>query len=176
MNRRTTIATVGFIVVAMATKRAHAHDRRAFERARVSLVQAVETAERTVGSGARAVEAEFEGRGDRPGRWDVKILTPDRLLEVSVDAEGGQVLRTENERLERFLRRLTHSELEVTPISIGQAVAAAERHIVGARATEAEVRRRDDRTFWEVELLAGERRHKVRVSATDGTIVMARED
>ena len=171
MQRRTILASVALV----AAMPARAADFRAFERAKLSMAQAAEIAERAVGTGARAVEAEFEGSGDRPGRFEVKVVTLDRLFEVKVDAETGQVMDRDEEWLERFLRRITHRDLQAAPTTLAQAVAAAEQR-AGGRAIAAELKRDDGRTVWEIEVGAGGKIREVKVNAMDAAVLSVKDD
>jgi uncharacterized membrane protein YkoI len=167
MHRR---SILGWTVAALAGTRGFAADLRGFERAKLSLAQAVETAERNVGG--RAVAVGFEDREERPGRWEVKVLTADRLVEVKLDAESGLVLSAEPERLERLLRRLTHGEVQGAQTSLLQAVGVAEKQL-GGRAIEAEARREDGRVEYDIEVVVGGKKREVRVSGVDGRVIAA---
>ena len=166
MHRRTILAGLALLVAAPA----QAADHRAFERAKLPRPQAAEAAERAIGAGARAVEVEFEGRGDRPGRFEVKVAAAEALFEVKINAETGEVMEREEKRLERLLRRMTHRELMVAQTTLAQAVAAAERE-AGGRAIGAELERDDGRVLWDIELIRDGRSQAVKVNAADGTVL-----
>ena len=76
---------------AQSTVAAEPAEVQALSRAKLSLTQAIETAERH-GDG-KAIDAEFDGgRGEAP-RFEVKILGRDKLTEYTLDADSGKVMK-----------------------------------------------------------------------------------
>jgi uncharacterized membrane protein YkoI len=64
-----------------------------FQNARMSLKDAIATAEQRAGAGARAVEAEVD-RENNAVVYEIEVATAERSQEVKVDA-NGQVVSTD---------------------------------------------------------------------------------
>lgn len=93
MNRKSMIALVTALGLGTAGI-AVAHDSsdlRAFEAAKISLEQAISTAQQQY-QGSRAMKAELETHNDK-AQYEVKVLTTDkRVHEITIDAETGKVV------------------------------------------------------------------------------------
>lgn len=129
-------ALLGFAPLTHAAVRNH-YDEAV--QAKVSLVQAVQTAERA-GLG-KTTGAEFDVENDRP-LWEVQVLSPTGMNEYKVDATTGQVLKVEQEHLRgKITSRLTGlklDQLQGVAMPLSQAVATAEGKL-GGKAVKVEV-------------------------------------
>lgn len=153
------------------TRGHQAHDAQALktqQAAKVSLLQAVETAE---GKGpGRAVDAEFKiERGI--AQYEIKVLGSDgKLLEHHVDATSGQIIKSESHPVEAFFTRLKPADVQSASTTLRQAITVAEQKASG-RAVEAEVEREGNALRYDVTVATGDRTQKVRVGA-DGQAVL----
>lgn len=90
--------------------RGHTSEYRAAQAAKVTLTQAIEAAE-SKGQG-RAVEVDFEVENNVP-QYEVKVLGADgKLVEHHVDANTGQVIKSENHPVEAFFKRLKPADMQ----------------------------------------------------------------
>lgn len=140
--------------------------------ARLSLQQAIDAAEAQGGGGGRAVDADFDtAERDEPAHYEIKVLHADgRLVEHSVNADTGQVYKSENQPIERYFTRLSVEDLRAARTSLKQAIAAAEaRAGAGARAVEAEIEREGSTVAYEIDVATPDRARKFKVSA-DGQV------
>lgn len=147
--------------------RGHTSEYRAAQAAKVTLTQAIEAAE-SKGQG-RAVEVDFEVENNIP-QYEVKVLGADgKLVEHHVDANTGQVIKSENHPIEGFFKRLKPADMQNARTSLKQAVALAEQK-AGGRAVEAEVEHEANSVQYEITVANGDRTQKVKVDA-NGQIV-----
>lgn len=144
----------------------HARDLRTQQAARITLAQAVESAENR-GEG-RAVEARFETRSGA-GAYGIKVLGGDgKLFEHRVDGNSGQVTKSEGHPVEGFFSRLRPVDVRDARTTLGQAIAIAEQS-AGGRAAEAEAEREGGAVRYRITVANGDRTKEVRVDA-DGRI------
>ena len=141
---------------------------QAIQAVRTSLSQAIDTAEAQGGGGGRAVSAEFE-RAERnePAHFEVKVLQADgRLVEHYVNADTGQVYKTENQPIERYFTRLRVEDIRAARTSLKQAIATAEQRMgAGARAIEAEIEREGSTVAYEVDVVTADRSQEIKINA-----------
>jgi uncharacterized membrane protein YkoI len=138
-----------------------ASDLREQQTVRVQLLQAVEAAESR--EPGRAIEAGFEsGRG---GHYEIKVLGADGTIIMHfVDANSGQVTRTERQQMEGFFTRLKLTDMQNARTTLRQAIVIAEQR-VGGRAAEAEVERDGDAVSYRVTVTNNDRLQEIKVSA-----------
>ncbi|MER2264821.1 PepSY domain-containing protein [Methylobacterium oxalidis] len=146
------------------------HKRREHEglqNVKVSLAQALDTAE-SKGPG-RAIEADFGNEGGKPF-YEVKLLDSDsKLTDHHIDANSGQVTKSDTHPIESYFVRLKPSDVQNAPMSLKQAVATAEQ-TVGGRAAEAEVEREASSVQYKIKVMTVGQSQEITVEA-DGTIV-----
>lgn len=136
---------------------------------KVSLAQAIEVAE-SKGPG-RAVGAGFKVAGGT-AQYEIKLLASDgKLVEHHVDADSGQVVKSEDHPIEAFFTRLKPADLHSARTTLRQAVAAAEEK-AGGKASEAEVSRDGNSIRYEVAVVADGRVRRAQVGE-DGVAVLA---
>lgn len=141
--------------------------------AKLSLAQAIEVAEKQ-GNG-KAIEAEFEAKKGG-AEYEIMVLTQDKLIKYKLDANSGQVKKTENERLERYFTRLKLQDLQGAATPLVKVVATAEQH-GGGRAVEAEIERKGKRVVYEVSVAKPDyKTQKVRIDGTSGEVTSAKND
>jgi uncharacterized membrane protein YkoI len=134
---------------------------------KIPLSQAIDTAEKQGGAG-RAISAEFEEpEGNKPATYEIKVVYDDgRLVEHYVDANSGQVIRSENQPFERYFTRLKASDFQNARTSLKDAVTLAEqRGGAGAKAIEADVDREGASVVYEIEVVTADRSQEFKVDA-----------
>lgn len=148
---------------------AQGSDLQAMIRAKLSLTQAIETAEQQ-GSG-KAIEAKFEAGDGKAARYEIKVLGGDKLVEYTLDADTGKVLQTENERIEMLFTRVRPENVRATPTTLAQAIGVAEQR-AGGKAIEAEVERDSDTVTYVVTVAKSDGSERdVRVNGATGKVV-----
>lgn len=95
-----TVACLAALVslgVNAATAGAHENDASAVMQAKVSLVEAIDAAERHVNGEAASADHEPSGK---PGAWvyDIEVVTLSKFFEVKVDPTSGAVLSSSEDR------------------------------------------------------------------------------
>ena len=141
---------------------------QAIQNMKVSLSQAIDTAEKQ-GQG-KAIDAEFERSGNA-GYYSVKVLSNDnsKLTEYKIDGNSGQVTGTDNEPVEKFFTRLKPADLQNAHTSLKQALATAEKQASG-KAIDAEVEREGSGVQYKITVANGDRTQDVKVDG-NGQIV-----
>ena len=141
---------------------------QAIQNMKVSLSQAIDTAEKQ-GQG-KAIDAEFERSGNA-GYYSVKVLSNDnsKLTEYKIDGNSGQVTGTDNEPVEKFFTRLKPADLQNAHTSLKQALATAEKQVSG-KAIDAEVEREGSGVQYKITVANGDRTQDVKVDG-NGQIV-----
>jgi len=141
---------------------------QAIQNMKVSLAQAIDTAEQQ-GRG-KAIDAEFERSGNA-GYYAIKVLSNDnsKLTEYKIDGNSGQVTGSDNEPIEKFFTRLKPADLQNARTSLKQALATAEKQ-AGGKAIDAEVEREGSGVQYKVTVANGDRTQDVRIDG-NGQIV-----
>lgn len=141
--------------------------------AKLSLAQAIEAAEKH-GQG-KAVDAEFEAKKGG-AEYEITVLSQDKLVEYKLDANSGQVTKTENKRLERYFTRLKPQDIQGAATPLVKAIATAEQR-GGGKAVEAEVERKGKRVVYEVSVAKPDyKTQKVRIDGTSGEVTSEKND
>jgi uncharacterized membrane protein YkoI len=167
-----TVALAILTIGAQITVAATPAELQALSRAKLSLTQAIETAERH-GDG-KAIEAEFEARNDQASRYEVKVLGRDKLVSYTLDADTGKVLGTSNEAIEKLFTRLEPDDVRGARTTLAQAIGIAEQHTDG-KVIDAEVDREGDSLRYDVTVArsdGGER--ELEIDGASGKIVEGR--
>ena len=140
---------------------------QAIQRMKVPLAQAIDTAE-SQGQG-RAIGAEFEDDGPH---YEIKVVMGDgRLMEYHINADTGQVIKSENQPIERYFTRLSPADFQNARTSLKDAITIAEQRLGGgARAVEAEVEREGDTVVYEIEVINAERSQEIKIDG-NGQVV-----
>lgn len=143
---------------------------QALARAKLSLTQAIEAAERE-GDG-KAIEAEFDADSGR-SRYDVKVLGRDKLVEYTLDADTGKVLETSNEPIEKLFSRLEPDDVRGARTTLAQAIGIAEQHTKG-KAVDAEVDREGESIRYDVTILKSDGSiQELEIDGASGKIIEA---
>ena len=150
-----------------ATGVARPSTSQAIQSVKVPLSQAIDTAEKQGGAG-RAISAEFEkSEGKEPAMYEIKVVYDDgRLVEHFIDANSGQLIKSENQPFERYFTRLKVSDFQNAKTTLKDAVTLAEqRGGAGAKAVEAEVDREGDSVVYEIEVVTADKSQEFKVDA-----------
>src|SRR5829696_5656171 len=145
-----------------------ADDVQAIQNLKVSLSQAIDTAEKQ-GQG-KAIDAEFK-RDGTAGHYEVKVLSDNgnKLVLHRVDGNSGQVTGSDNQPLEKYFTRLKPADVANARTSLKQALATAEKQANG-KAIDAEVEREGSGVQYKVTVANGDRTQDVRVDG-NGQVV-----
>lgn len=168
------VSLFGLAVAAPSFADSDVFESKRFETAKVSLLQAIEIAERE--SKGKAFKAELDIEHGRVV-WEIKLLTSLGLLEYEIDTESGRVSKIEDERvrgrLYSFIKGVSLKDIDGAKSSVAEAIALAERQ-TSAKAIELEIEReyeRVGRLEYEITLRSAGSRHRVRVDAESGQVV-----
>ncbi|KMO34491.1 PepSY domain-containing protein [Methylobacterium aquaticum] len=139
--------------------------------AKVSLADAIATAEQKDGNG-RAIDADFEkADGKNPTHWAIKVVYPDgKLVEHGINAETGALYKSENQPIERYFTRLKVADFNNAKVSLKDALAIAERQAGGGKAYEAEVEREGKAVAYEIKVALADKEQEVKVGP-DGQVM-----
>jgi uncharacterized membrane protein YkoI len=151
-NRLTVVLGVAAILgVANAQASQSAkHEAEELRRAKVSLIEAIVTAEKE--AGGKATSAEFEFKKGNPAYFEVKVWSADgsKLTRYELDPKSGKVQKTDSETLEKLLSRLKEDDLRRSPTTMTHAVAVAQEHS-GGHARSVDASSKSDHVEYEVE-------------------------
>jgi uncharacterized membrane protein YkoI len=130
------------------------------ERRTAAGLRAIVTAEREAGGTAFAIDDP-----DRANTWGVDVSTGNLSVEVEVSADGGEVIRTENDDLDADERRA----IAEARFTIGQAI---ERTVAraGGALEDAELDGDDGRYHWSVTVLVDGAEVDYRVGTQSGKV------
>ena len=146
----------------------NASDVQAIQNLKVSLSQAIDTAEKQ-GQG-KAIDAEFK-RDGTAGQYEIKVLSDNgnKLVLYRVDGNSGQVTGTDNQPIEKYFTRLKPADIANARTSLKQALATAEKQANG-KAIDAEVEREGSGVQYRVTVASGDRTQDVRIDG-NGQVV-----
>jgi uncharacterized membrane protein YkoI len=150
------------------------HEAQSLSNAKVSLPEAIRTAEKE--GGGKAISAEYELKGGNPAQYEVKVLSNDgqKLTKYEINPSTGQVKDASDEKIEKLFTRLKPNAIQNAPTSLTRAISTAEAR-AGGKAVEAKVDRDGDQVQYEVKVvkLDGDS-EKVKVNGSDGKVASAK--
>ena len=153
---------------AHGTKGHREREHEGLQNVKVSLSQALGTAE-SKGPG-RAIEADFENEGGKV-YYEIKVLGSDgKLTDHHIDANSGQVIKSDNHPVESWFVRLKPADVQNAPTTLKQAVATAEQK-AGGKAVEAQVEREASSVQYKVTVVTGGNQEQEIVVGADGKIM-----
>ena len=141
--------------------------------AKVSLPQALSTAEeKGEEKGGRAIDADFENAvGKDPMRYEIKVVYPSgKLIEHYINADTGELYKTENQPIERYFTRLKPADFQNAKTALKDALAIAEQKVPGGKAYEADVSKDGSVVQYEIKVASTDKEQTVKVGA-DGKVV-----
>ena len=163
----------GALVFAAATLSVSAADKKDAQAAsdsKISLTEAIHTAEKA-GMG-KAVDAEVEGSKGGHARYQVEVLSSDgkKLTEYTINANTGKVEKTNNEALEKLVTRVKPDDLQSTQTTLTAAIREAEQQ-TGGKVIDAETGASDGSLHYELKVaMADGKTDKVKVDGSTGKI------
>ncbi len=140
--------------------------------AKVDLAKAIATAEaKGDEAGGRAIDADFENAdGKNPAHYAIKVVYPGgKLVEHGINADTGELYKSENQPIERYFTRLKASDFQSAKVSLKDAIALAEQKAPGGKAYEAEVEREGGSVEYEIKLSLIDREQEIKIGP-DGTV------
>ncbi|CAO4173436.1 PepSY domain-containing protein [Methylorubrum populi] len=140
--------------------------------AKVDLATAIATAEgKGDEKGGKAIDADFEKAGSKnPAHYAVKVVYPSgKLVEYGINADTGEVYKTENQPIERYFTRLKVSDFQNAKVSLKDAIALAEKTAAGGKAYEAEVEREGNAVEYEIKVALTDREQEIKIGP-DGAV------
>ena len=175
---KTGLLTAGLSsLLAMGTAQASdsaRHEAQAMEKAKISLAEAIRTAE-THGNG-QATSAEYVFKSGNPAHYQVKVLRNDgqKLTEYDLDANTGQIKEVSDDKFEKLFTRIKPTAIQNAPTSLTRAISTAETRS-GGRAREATVNRDGDQLQYDVEVVKLDgTSEKLKINGSDGKVASAK--
>ncbi|WP_082494620.1 MULTISPECIES: PepSY domain-containing protein [unclassified Methylobacterium] len=141
--------------------------------AKVSLTKALMAAEgKGEEKGGRAIDADFENvEGKDPAHYEIKVVYPSgKLVEHYINADTGEVYKTENQPIERYFTRLKPADFQNAKTTLKDALAIAEQKVPGGKAFEADVSKDGSAVQYEIKVAGADNEQTVKVGA-DGKVV-----
>ncbi|AWN34709.1 PepSY domain-containing protein [Methylobacterium radiodurans] len=141
--------------------------------AKIGLAQAIATAEAKAEDNekGKAIDADFEkADGKNPAHYSIKVVYPSgKLVEHGVNADTGELYKSENQPFERYFTRLKVSDFQNAKVSLKDAIALAEQKAAGGKAYEAEVEREGNAVEYEIKVALTDREQEIKVGP-DGKV------
>ena len=140
--------------------------------AKTSLAQAIATAEgKGEEKGGRAIDADFEKADSKnPTHYAIKVVYPSgKLVEYGINADTGELYKTENQPIERYFTRLKPADFQNAKVSLKDAIALAEQKAPGGKAYEAEVEREGNAVEYEIKVALTDREQEIKIGP-DGVV------
>jgi uncharacterized membrane protein YkoI len=150
------------------------HEAQAMEKAKMSLTEAIHTAERQ-GNG-QATSAEYVFKNGDPAYYEVKVLRNDgqKLTKYELDANTGKVKEVNDEKFGKLFTRIKPTAIQNAPTSLTRAITTAETRS-GGKAKEAEVNRDGDQLQYEVKVVKLDGGSEtLKINGADGKVASAR--
>ena len=141
--------------------------------AKVALPQAISTAEaQGEEKGGRAIDADFEkADGKDPAHYSVKVVYPSgKLVEYGINADTGELYKTENQPIERYFTFLTPANFNEAKTSLKDALTIAEQKAGGGKAYEASVSKDGKAVQYKISVAGADKEQTVTVGP-DGKVV-----
>jgi uncharacterized membrane protein YkoI len=173
MNSKS-IALIYAITVSCAVGASYAAEDAAFNRAKVSMSQAITVAEEQ--SGGQAIDADYVPQSGTVGLYDVKVLSMDgkKLLDFNVSPENGRVLKATRERVGKVFTRIKPADLQNAQTPLKGAIKTAEAQ-TGGKAMMAKTDRRSDTVRYTVKVvMADGKTQTIKVNGGDGKVASAK--
>jgi uncharacterized membrane protein YkoI len=150
------------------------HEAQAMEKAKISLNEAIRTAEKQ-GNG-QATSAEYVFKSGNPAYYEVKVLSNDgqSLTEYDLNANTGAVTKKSDEKFEKLFTRLKPTAIQNAPTSLTRAISTAETRS-GGKAQEATISRDGDQVQYDVKVVKADgTSEKLKINGSDGKVASAK--
>lgn len=172
----------GFALAAM-TSLAGAQEHRGLEAvkkamaaAKISLAQAIETAQKEI-AGGKVIEAGLEAEKDATF-YEVAVLSGDAVKEAKIDAASGKVLGVKEEKPEKDEEKEladAKQALVAAKLTFAQALETAGKEVKDGKAFKIELEMRAGQPTYEVVLLQGDKLMKTALDAASGKVLKVEE-
>ena len=159
-----------FVAAGMSVSAGDKKDAQAATDSKITLTEAIHTAEKA-GMG-KAVDAEVEGAKGGHARYTVEVLSSDgkKLTEYTVNANTGKVEKTSNEPLEKLVTRVKPDDLQSAQTTLTAAIREAEQQ-TGGQVIDAETGASNGSLHYELKVATADgKTDKVKVDGTTGKI------
>ena len=150
------------------------HEAQAMEKAKISLTEAIRTAEKQ-GNG-QATSAEYVFKSGNPAYYEVKVLSNDgkNLTRYELNPATGDVKKMSDEKFEKLFTRLKPTSIQNAPTSLTRAITTAETRS-GGKAREATVNRDGDQVQYDVNVVKLDgTTEKLEINGADGKVASAK--
>jgi uncharacterized membrane protein YkoI len=157
-----------FVAASMAASAGDKKDAQAASDSKISLTEAIHTAEKA--GGGKAVDAELEGSKGGQARYDVEVLSSDgkKLTAYTLNAATGKVEKSDNEPLEKLVKHVQPDDLQATQTTLAAAIREAEQQ-TGGKVIDAETGASGGALHYELKVaLADGKTDKVKVDGATG--------
>jgi uncharacterized membrane protein YkoI len=169
----TAVSSILAIGAAQASDSAR-HEAESINKAKVSMTDAIRTAEKE-GNG-QAISAEYEFKNGNPAYYEVKVLSTDgqKLTKYELSPVTGKVKDANDEKFAKLFTRLQPNAIAAAPTSLTHAIATAETR-AGGKAVDAEIDRDGDQVQYTIKVVKidGDS-EKVKVNGSDGKVASAK--
>lgn len=183
MRTSTVRKVVAGVALAAMTSLAGAQEHRGLESvkrevatAKITLAQAIETAQKEV-AGGKVIEAGLEAEKDA-AFYEVVVLSGDALKEVKIDAASRKVLGIKEEKPEKDEEKeLAESKqaLSAAKLTFVQALEKAGKEVKDGKAFKIELEMKGGQATYEVVLLQGDKVMKTALDAASGKVLKTAE-
>ena len=150
--------------------------KKAVATAKITLVQAIETAQKEI-AGGKVIEAGLEAEKDATF-YEVVVLSGDAVKEAKIDAASGKVLGVKEEQPEKDEEKeLAESKqaLVAAKLTFAQALEAAGKEVKDGKAFKIELEMKAGQPTYEVVLLQGDKAMKTALDAASGKVLKTAE-
>jgi uncharacterized membrane protein YkoI len=150
------------------------HEAQAMEKAKISLTEAIRTAEKQ-GNG-QATSAEYVFKSGDPAYYEIKVLSNDgqSLTRYELNTMTGAVKKVDDEKFEKLFTRLKPTAIQNAPTSLTRAITTAETRS-GGKAREATVNRDGDQLQYDVKVVKLDgTSEKLKINGSDGKVASAK--
>jgi uncharacterized membrane protein YkoI len=150
------------------------HEAQAMEKSKVSLTEAIRTAE-LKGNG-QATSAAYVFKSGNPAYYEVKVLSNDgqKLTEYDLNANSGEVKQASDEKFEKLFTRIKPTAIQNAPTSLTRAITTAETRS-GGKAREATVNKDGDQLAYDVKVVKADgTSEKLKINGSDGKVASAK--
>ncbi|WP_199551831.1 PepSY domain-containing protein [Streptomyces sp. N35] len=125
---------------------------------------------------AKVTEAEYDDDGD----WEVDLITDEpRVHNVTVDAAGGEVVRTHEDRMpddQRDRLKYPLAKLDAASVSLDDAADKALENAGGGYVSKISIQGTEQRPKWDVEVTDGRVQHELDIDAKTGEVLSEETD
>lgn len=167
------LAAAGLAASAAQASDTDRHIAQSMAKAKMSLSEAVRTAEKQ-GDG-KAVSASYEFKRGNPAYYEVKVLSNDgsKLVRYDLDPNTGNVNNVSDEKIAKFFTRLKPETMRHSAVTLSHAILTAQERANG-KADAADVDREGDTVQYTINVIRRDgTSEKVKINGADGKVASA---